>query len=99
MNIPITEKYVLTSDKYNWIIGKPVKRVDKDGNEREEVRGIRFYSSLDALMTNELNILVREGNHKSIAELRSSVSHALQQLKQAVQSIKLEIEELKLPLH
>jgi hypothetical protein len=72
--IQLSNKYYIGADKYNWILYKQV--INKKTNEAEMV-ATKFYPTLESLLTNCLEMNMRElcMDKKSLSSLVISMSN------------------------
>lgn len=70
VRIPIVigkENYIVTTDKYNWIINKIA--VDKDGEE--VLSGNKFFGTLNGMMNSLIEMNLKRANLSSFDEVYS----------------------------
>lgn len=90
MNIPIGDKYVITSDYHNLILNERVKR--KSGNKagEEYLRPLAYHTSLNDLVTALYALKIRQSDVASISDLAIAVIGYKQEILNAVPEMKTE---------
>ena len=71
MEIKLNKEYVITSDKYQYILQKDTGNVDKKGNPVRNVVG--YYGNLNHLIRQLLELKVRTSDVKNFTDLRDKL--------------------------
>ena len=84
VEIVLDEKHTLTSDPNQWILSK---RVGKRIIPRY------YYSSLESLLKDYVDLCLRTSNSKSIGELKGNLNFLISQLNRTLSPLKIKISK------
>ena len=72
MYVRLNNDYVITTDRYQYILNKDTKRKDKNGNNILSSEG--YYASLDHLIKTLLEREIRTKDVDNLKELRKDIN-------------------------
>ena len=89
--IHLTDEIAIAADQYQYIVGKPKERHDKDGAAMIEMIHPRYYSSLDAAVSEAIAQALRNKVARSeivsLQQYLDAIQSVSQYFKKAVQSL------------
>ncbi len=82
MNIPLNDGYRLSADKYQWIVQKKRKKLDKEGNI--VWRPLSFHPTPEHAIKHHAHMLVRTSEAETLQEALNQIERVTSELTQAL---------------
>lgn len=86
MEINIGERFIITCDKYNWILQErvytdPIHKFSKSTEPKEKIVDIGYFSKLEHLVNRVISEELKSSDSKTLEELLTFLKHVENKVK------------------